>query len=54
MPENKKKKIYSCDGKLTHSVKTREEFDPILDDIVKGKNIITYENEAIKRWEKSR
>ena len=44
MPEKKNKRTYSCDGKLMHSVKTREEFDPILDDIGKGKNITKHKH----------
>ena len=50
MPEKKKKKIYSCDGKLTYSVKTREEFDPILDDIQKGKNITKHKQRIGKHF----
>ena len=50
MPEKKNKKIYSCDGKLTYSVKTREEFDPILDDIQKGKNITKHKQRIGKHF----
>jgi len=40
----------TCSGQLTYSVKTREEFDPILDDIGKGKNIGKYKRTIEKHF----
>ena len=41
---------YTCLGKLSYSVKVREEFDPILDDIKKGENVAQHKHRIEKHF----